>query len=177
MKSMAKFSYHYGLKVRIYPSSNQRKLINLNSDIARTVYNKLLAIDKELYQLKQVKLPLDTVLQRITQLKQRKNHKYLVNHYSYMQDNGIDSLAIANAKQNYQTAWKLFKQVHTAGTPKFHKKSYSESYQTNAQYRKDAAMDVFSSSGVKFLDMQYIQLPKLGKIRIKGSSKTALGGS
>ena len=92
----------------------------------------------------------------------------------YLQDKNIDSLTIANAKQNYQKAWQLFKQVHTAGTPKFHKKSYRESYQTNAQYRKDADMAVFSSTGVKFLDMKFIKLPNLGKVRIKGSHKRLL---
>ena len=68
MKTMAQLSYHYGLKVRIYPSTKQKQIIKLNSDIARTVYNKLIVIDQELYQLKQVKLPVDVILERIKQL-------------------------------------------------------------------------------------------------------------
>ncbi|WP_156409555.1 helix-turn-helix domain-containing protein, partial [Ligilactobacillus equi] len=68
-------SYHYGLKVRIYPSSQQKVIIKRNSDVARTVYNKLIAIDKELYQLKKVKLPIDTVIDRIKELEKRKNPK------------------------------------------------------------------------------------------------------
>ncbi|MED7636245.1 UNVERIFIED_CONTAM: transposase, partial [Limosilactobacillus fermentum] len=35
MKSMAKMEYHYGLKVRIYPSDKQKQIIKLNSDASR----------------------------------------------------------------------------------------------------------------------------------------------
>lgn len=94
----------------------------------------MVAIDQELYKLKQVKLPIDSVKERIKELKSRKNARNLSNHYQYMQDKNIDSLAKANAIQNYQKAWKMFRKVHSSGTPKFHKKSYRLSYQTNAQY-------------------------------------------
>ena len=171
---MSELSYHYGLKLRIYPSLKQKQIIKLNSDVARTVYNKLLSIDRKLYQLKQVKLPIDSILERINELKQRKQHKYLINHYQFMQDKNIDSLTIANAKQNYQKAWQLYKQVYHAGTPKFHKKGHVESYQTNAHYTKNSEMTVFTSTGVKFLNMKFIKLPKLGKLRIKGSHKRLL---
>ncbi|RXT27236.1 transposase, partial [Lacticaseibacillus chiayiensis] len=68
MKSMAQLEYHYGLRVRIYPSDHQKQLIKLNSDASRFVYNEMVAIGKELWQLKQVKLPIDTVQARIKQL-------------------------------------------------------------------------------------------------------------
>ncbi len=174
MEPMSKLNYHYGLKMRIYPSTQQKQIIKLNSDIARTVYNKLIAIDKELHQLNLVKLPIDIVIDRIAELKKRKNHKELTNHFPYMLDKDIDSLTIANAKQNYQKAWNMYKKVHRSGTPKFHKKGYAEKYQTNAQYGKDANMDVFSSTGVKFLDMKHVQLLKLGKVRISGSHRKLL---
>ena len=128
MKKMSDLEYHYGLKMRIYPSTNQKKIIKINGNIARTVYNKMVAIDQELYKLKQVKLPIDIVKKRIKELKSRKNARNLSNHYQYMQDKNIDSLAKANAIQNYQKAWKMFRKVHSSGTPKFHKKSYRLSY-------------------------------------------------
>ena len=56
MKSMAKMEYHYGLKVRIYPSDKQKQIIKLNSDASRFIYNEMVAINKELWQLKQVTL-------------------------------------------------------------------------------------------------------------------------
>ncbi|OQQ73339.1 hypothetical protein B6U64_04385, partial [Ligilactobacillus salivarius] len=51
MKKMSDLEYHYGLKMRIYPSTNQKKIIKINGNIARTVYNKMVAIDQELYKL------------------------------------------------------------------------------------------------------------------------------
>ena len=168
MKKMSDLAYHYGLKMRIYPSSQQKKIIDLNGNIARTVYNKMVAIDQELYQLKQIKLPIDSILLRIEELEKRKNARNMSNHYPYMQDKNIDSLAKANAIQNYQKAWKMFRKVHRTGTPKFHKKGYRLSYQTNAQYGKGAKMDVYSAT-VKFLDNNHIKLPKLGRLRVAGS--------
>ena len=168
MKKMSDLAYHYGLKMRIYPSSQQKKIIDLNGNIARTVYNKMVAIDQELYQLKQIKLPIDSILLRIEELEKRKNARNMSNHYPYMQDKNIDSLAKANAIQNYQKAWKMFRKVHRTGTPKFHKKGYRLSYQTNAQYGKGAKMDVYSAT-VKFLDNKHIKLPKLGRLRVAGS--------
>ena len=170
MKKMSDLAYHYGLKMRIYPSSQQKKIIDLNGNIARTVYNKMVAIDQELYQLKQIKLPIDSILLRIEELEKRKNARNMSNHYPYMQDKNIDSLAKANAIQNYQKAWKMFRQVHRTGTPKFHKKGYYLSYQTNAQYSKGAKMDVYSAT-VKFLDHKHIKLPKLGRLRVAGSHR------
>ena len=170
MKKMSDLAYHYGLKIRIYPSSQQKKIIDLNGNIARTVYNKMVAIDQELYQLKQIKLPIDSVLLRIEELEKRKNARNMSNHYPYMQDKNIDSLAKANAIQNYQKAWKMFRKVHRTGTPKFHKKGYYLSYQTNAQYGKGTKMDVYSAT-VKFLDNKHIKLPKLGRLRVAGSHR------
>ncbi len=169
MKKMSDLVYHYGLKMRIYPSSQQKKIIDLNGNIARTVYNKMVAIDQELYKLKQVKLPITSILLRIEELEKRKNARNMSNHYSYMQDKNIDSLAKANAIQNYQKAWKMFRKVHRTGTPKFHKKGYRLSYQTNAQY-KGAKMDVYSAT-VRFLDKSHIKLPKLGRLRVAGSHR------
>ena len=156
--------------MRIYPSSQQKKIIDLNGNIARTVYNKMVAIDQELYQLKQIKLPIASILLRIEELEKRKNARNMSNHYPYMQDKNIDSLAKANAIQNYQKAWKMFRQVHRTGTPKFHKKGYRLSCQTNAQYGKSAKMDVYSAT-VKFLDNKHIKLPKLGRLRVSGSHR------
>ncbi|WP_368483822.1 helix-turn-helix domain-containing protein, partial [uncultured Mitsuokella sp.] len=38
-KKMADYAYHYGLKVRIYPSQQQKEMIRRNADAARCVYN------------------------------------------------------------------------------------------------------------------------------------------
>lgn len=57
MKSMAQLEYHYGLKVRIYPS-DQKQIIKVNSDASRFIYNEMVAIGKELWQLCRVRLQL-----------------------------------------------------------------------------------------------------------------------
>lgn len=62
MKKMSDLEYHYGLKMRIYPSTNQKKIIKINSNIARTVYNKMVAIDQELYKLSYLLILLRNVL-------------------------------------------------------------------------------------------------------------------
>ena len=173
MKLMSKLAYHFGLRMRIYPSTKQKQIIKVNSDISRTVYNKMVAIDQELYRLKQVKLPIDTIQARISELESRKNARNMSNHYQYMQDERIDSLTKANAIQNYQKSWKMYRKVHKVGTPNFHKKSYRQSYQTNCQYGKNKSMDMFSGS-VRFIDKKHIQIPKLGKLRVSGSYRRIL---
>lgn len=173
MKSMAKLKYHYGVKMRIYPSDQQKHIIKVNSDASRFVYNEMVAIDKELYQLKQVKLPIDTIIDRINQLKLRQNARQMANHYQFLNDKRIDSLAKANAIQNYHKAWKAFHQVHTTGVPNFHRKSYTWKYQTNCQYvgKKQALL---TNGTVRFLDHKHVNIPKIGRIRVSGSYRRIL---
>ncbi len=92
------------------------------------------------------------------------------NKYFFLRDENVDSLAIDNAKQNYQKAWKLYREIHSHGTPNFHRKTYLESYQTNPHYKTTDEAHL-TNANVRFLDEKYIQLSKLGKIRFKGSSK------
>lgn len=173
MKSMAKLKYHYGVKMRIYPSDQQKQIIKINSDASRFVYNEMVAIDKELYQLKQVKIPIAAVIDRINQLKSRQNARQMANHYQFLNDKRIDSLTKANAIQNYRKAWKAFRQVHTAGVPNFHRKSYTWKYQTNCQYvgKKQALL---TNGTVRFLDCKHVNVPKIGRIRVSGSYRRIL---
>ena len=39
MKRMSSLAYHFGVKLRFYPSSKQKKIIKLNYDAQRFVYN------------------------------------------------------------------------------------------------------------------------------------------
>lgn len=170
LKSMAELDYHYGVKMRIYPSNEQKDIIKVNSNISRAVYNKLVGIDREIYRLKQMEIFLKSVQDRISELTKRKNIRELSNHYQYMEDKNVDSLAKANAKMSYLKVWKMFRKIHKSGIPKFHKKNYSEKYQTSCQYSKKSKMNVYSGS-VRFLDDKHIKIPKLGTLRIKGYNK------
>lgn len=173
MKSMAKLQYHYGHKMRCYPSDRQKQLIKVNSDASRFVYNEMVAIGKELVQLRRVKLPIDIVQDRIRQLALRQNAKQMANHYQFLEDWRIDSLTKANAIQNYRKAWNAFRKVHSAGVPKFHRKSYRWRYQTNCQYsgQKNALL---TNGTVCFLDHRHVKVPKIGRLRVAGSQSRLL---
>ena len=173
MKSMAQLEYHYGLKMRCYPSDQQKQIIKVNSDASRFIYNEMVAIGKELWQLSRVKLPIDTVQDRIKQLTMRQSAKQMSNHYQFLEDKRIDSLTKANAIQNYRKAWNSFRKVHTAGVPKFHRKSYRWRYQTNCQYpgQKTALL---TNGTVCFLDNSHVKVPKIGQLRVAGSQARLL---
>jgi len=170
---MAELNYHFGLKVRIYPSDQQKAIIKCNSDASRFIYNQMVGIGKELSQLKRVKLPIDTVQQRIKQLKARRNARQLTNHFQFLDDKRIDSLTKANAIQNYRKAWHAFRKVHTAGVPNFHHKSYVWKYQTNCQYPRQKVARLTNGT-VRFLDHNHVMVPKLGRLRVKGSHQWLL---
>lgn len=164
--SMKKMPYHYGVKVRCYPSSQQKTIIKRNSDASRFVYNELVGINNELFRLKKVKLPISLVQQRIEQLKQRqKTTKNICEEHIFLYHPDIDSLALANAKQNYAKAWKAFRKVHRSGIPVFHKKSYRWRYQTNAQYSGKISTPSLLNGSVKFLDRNHVKLPKIGLVK------------
>lgn len=173
MKSMEKMQYHYGLKMRCYPSDQQKQLIKINSDASRFIYNEMVAIGKELMQLRRVRLPIDTVQDRIKQLTMRQNAKQMSNHYQFLEDKRIDSLAKANAIQNYRKAWNAFRKVHTAGVPKFHRKSYRWRYQTNCQY-PGQKIALLTNGTVCFLDNSHVKVPKIGLLRVAGSQARLL---
>ena len=171
MISMSDLPYHLGIKMRIYPSSQQKRIIAINCGVSRAVYNKLIAINSELLHLRKTGIYIQTVAERIETLELRK--KKLSKYYSYMSVNDVDSLAVAQAKRNYNAAWNMFKKIHSSGVPKYHKKGVSDSYQTSCTYttenKKKGNCTPFSGS-VRFLDTKHVQLPKLGRIRISGSS-------
>lgn len=173
MKSMAKMKYHYGLKMRCYPSDLQKQLIKVNSDASRFVYNEMVAINQELRQLRRVKLPIDTVQNRIKQLTLRQNAKQMSNHYQFLEDKRIDSLTKANAIQNYHKAWNAFRKVHSTGVPKFHRKSYHWRYQTTCQY-PGQKIALLTNGTVRFLDHHHVKVPKIGRLRVAGSQSRLL---
>ena len=158
MKNMNEYKYHCALKIRIYPSSLQKLIIKKCSDTSRFVYNKMVAISNELYNLKKIKLFDNPLVDRLKYLAELKKSTTLLGTMNpWMADKHIDSYAVANAKQNYMKAWSLFRKIGS-GVPTFHKKSYEEKYQTNLKC-------LFT----KVTNM--LALPKLGKIKFSGSKK------
>ncbi|WP_173007416.1 helix-turn-helix domain-containing protein, partial [Lactobacillus helveticus] len=49
MKRMSSLAYHFGIKLRFYPSSKQKKIIKLNYDAQRFVYNSYVGRNRTNY--------------------------------------------------------------------------------------------------------------------------------
>lgn len=135
-------------KYRIYPAPEQEILINKTFGCVRFVYNKMLANRKEVYeQFKDDKEVL-------------KQQKYLLpadfkKEFEWLKE--VDSLALANAQLNLQTAYKNFFRDKSIGFPKFKSKHHDKkSYTTNNQ-----------SGTIRLIDNKTIRLPKLKDVRIK----------
>ena len=52
MKRMSSLAYHFGVKLRFYPSSKQKKIIKLNYDAQRFVYNFYVGRNRTSYHAK-----------------------------------------------------------------------------------------------------------------------------
>lgn len=135
-------------KYRIYPNSDQEVLINKTFGCVRFVYNKMLANRKEIYE--QYKNDKEAL----------RKQKYLLpayfkNDFEWLKE--VDSLALANAQLNLQTAYKNFFRDKSVGFPKFKSKHHDKkSYTTNNQ-----------KGTIRLVDTKTIRLPKLKYIDIK----------
>jgi putative transposase len=135
-------------KYRIYPSTEQEILINKTFGCVRFVYNRMLANRKGVYeQFKDDKEAL-------------KQQKYLLpadfkKEFEWLKE--VDSLALANAQVNLQTAYRNFFRDQSVGFPKFKSKHHDKkSYTTNNQ-----------GGTIRLIDSKTIRLPKLKDVRIK----------
>ena len=135
-------------KYRLYPSPEQTILINKTFGCVRFVYNKMLANRKETYE--QFKDDMEAL----------KRQKYLLpadfkNEFDWLKE--VDSLALANAQLNLQTAYVNFFRDKSIGFPKFKSKHHDKkSYTTNNQ-----------GGTIRIVDHKTIRLPKLKDVEIK----------
>ena len=51
MKTMKQLTYHIGLCVRAFPSDRQKQIIRKNAGVNRFVYNRLVGVNREMYEL------------------------------------------------------------------------------------------------------------------------------
>lgn len=54
MRPIADTPYIIGLKLRIYPTNEQKDMIAVNDGAARFIYNRLVARNREMYRLRKV---------------------------------------------------------------------------------------------------------------------------
>ena len=135
-------------KYRLYPNKEQAVLINKTFGCVRFVYNQMLADRKAIYeQYKDDKEAL-------------KQQKYALpadykKEFPWLKE--VDSLALANAQLNLNTAYNNFFRDKSVGFPKFKSKHRDKkSYTTNNQ-----------KGTIRFIDSKTIRLPKLKDMRIK----------
>lgn len=135
-------------KYRIMPNPEQEELIKKTFGCVRFVYNQMLAERQEQYEkykedketLRKQKIP--------TPAKYKKEYPWLKE---------ADSLALANAQLNLNSAFKNFFRDKSAGFPKFKSKHKNKkSYTTNNQ-----------DGTIRLIDPKHIRLPKLKDVRVK----------
>ena len=166
MKSMSQLKYYYGVQLRVYPDCRQKRMIKVNSNDSSYYYNKLVALHTELYHLKQCKFWIKQNEIRKAEIKLWLRGTYIKKGTPFLNDKYLDSLSLANAKRNYQTAWKNYRSG-LQHIPTFHAKRqhpYENRYQTNCLYHKNKNGKYVGS--VKILDKHHLRVPKLGKLRL-----------
>lgn len=127
-------------KFRIYPNSDQEVLIAKTFGCVRFIYNKMLGDKIEYY--------------KSTNQKLKNTPAQYKNEFEWLKE--VDSLALANAQMNLQTAYNNFFRKPKTGFPRFKsKRNNKKSYTTN-----------FVNGNIK-LENGFIVLPKLKAVKIK----------
>ena len=139
-----------GYKYRIYPNNNQIVLIHKTFGCVRKMWNSLLAQsldnDNKHYLPKSKRTKKQYTIPQIKQ------------EYGYMYE--VDALALTGTWRNLKQAWNNhFRKNNPSGAPRFKKKRYAQSYQTN---------NLVSKSGNSIrIEGKRIKLPKLGYVKIR----------
>lgn len=127
-------------KYRLYPNKEQQECFAKCFGCVRFIYNRMLSDKIDYY--KETKHKLNN-----TPAQYKKEFPWLKE---------VDSLALANAQLNLQTAYNNFFKRPEVGFPKFKsKKNHHYSYTTNNQ------------GGNIYVSDRYIKLPKIGLVRVK----------
>lgn len=175
MRKARELPYHFGVKMQVYPSSVQKRVIEKNIEFARFFWNMLVDANKEISKLKHdASFVWPWVDARIERLKEisNPNCKAIKDIYPFARDKELDSNVPMQVKANYAAAWNLCKKGKCAQPPTFHKKKYSGSYQTSNSYnpKKFDRATIFIGN-LRFIDAKHIRLNKVGIIRVGISKK------
>lgn len=148
-------------KYRIYPDPLQKELLAKTFGCVRFIYNKMLSDKIEHYQMTKKSLT-----NTPAQYKEE---------YPFLKE--VDSLALANAQLNLQTAYRNFFTQKNVGFPRFKKKKNEASYTTNLVNGNISV----ASNGIKLPKVRYLKaklhrgLPKDAVIKSVTVRKTATG--
>ena len=139
-----------GLEVRLYPSKEQRVLINRTLGCSRFVYNRVLALKKELWE--NYRLSFNPNLKSF-----KEEWKFLTK---------VPSQALANSYMDCMAAFNNFFNSLKGNSkaeqkfPKFHKKGQKDSFRI-------AATKTSKGYDIRIEDIEHIKVPKLGIIKFK----------
>jgi putative transposase len=139
-----------GLEIRLYPSKEQRVLIDRTLGCSRFVYNHVLALKKELWE--DYKLSFNPKLKSF-----KEEWKFLTK---------VPSQALANSYMDCMTAFNNFfssikgKSKAKQRFPKFHKKGQKDSFRI-------AATKTSKGYDIRIEDYEHIKVPKLGLIKFR----------
>lgn len=127
-------------KYRLYPNKEQQEYFSKCFGCVRFIYNRMLSDKIEYYK----------------ETKQKLNNTPAQYKKEFLWLKEVDSLALANAQMNLQSAYNNFFKRPEVGFPKFKsKKNHYYSYTTNNQ------------DGNIYVSDKYIKLPKIGLVRVK----------
>ena len=139
-----------GLEVRLYPSKEQRVLIDRTLGCCRFVYNHILSLKKELWE--DYKLSFNPNLKSF-----KEEWRFLTK---------VPSQALANSYMDCMTAFNNFfnsikkKTKQEAKFPKFHKKGQKDSFRI-------AATKTSKDYDIRIEDFNKVKVPKLGLIKFR----------
>ena len=139
-----------GLEIRLYPSKEQRALIDKTLGCTRFVYNHILALKKELWE--DYKLSFNP------------NLKSFKEEWEFLTK--VPSQAIANSYMDCMSAFSNFfnslngKYKTKQSFPKFHKKGQKDSFRI-------AATKTSKGYDIRIEDYEHIKVPKLGLIKFR----------
>ena len=144
-----------GLEIRLYPSKEQRVLIDRTLGCSRFVYNHVLGMKKELWE--DYKLSFNPNLKSF-----KEEWKFLTK---------VPSQALANSYMDCMAAFNNFfnslKDESKAEQkfPKFHKKGQKDSFRI-------AATKTSKGYDIRIEDHEHIKVPKLGVVKFKNYNNT-----
>ena len=97
---MKQLTYHIGLCVRAYPSDRQKQIIRKNAGVNRFVYNRLVDVNREMYELSKTAQYSPTDRDRLLYLKSAYGTTSQMRiAIPFLNDPDIDCFSIANAKR------------------------------------------------------------------------------
>jgi putative transposase len=170
--SASKLPYHYGMVMRIYPSCEQKRIIQHNIDASNAVYNKFVKAGRCRLPKTNGNFPVfETINQRAFETIQP-TCKILKAQFHWLNNDDLDSLMFVNVERTYQAAWNLCRKVKQVKPPQFRKKKTHQSYQTNCMYngkrlQQEKQRPNLSNGSVRLFfenGKHRIMLPKLGTV-------------